>query len=155
MLSRISLKLSSFLFYFYLFLAVSGLSCGMRDLFVVARRLFVVGCRLLSSCGMQIFSLQLWCTGSRVHGLCSFWYTALVEVHKLSSFGAWAQLPCDMQDLSSLTRDQTSVPCIVRQILYHWITREVPVFIFLIPFCFPFSLRDFHYSVFQFADTFL
>ena len=33
-----------------------------------------------------------------------------------------------MWDLSSLTRDGTCVPCIGRQILYHWTTREVPVF---------------------------
>ena len=31
-----------------------------------------------------------------------------------------------MWDLSSLTRDQTRVPFIVRRILYHWTTREVP-----------------------------
>ena len=31
-----------------------------------------------------------------------------------------------MWDLSSLTRDQSRIPCIVRWILYHWMTREVP-----------------------------
>ena len=31
-----------------------------------------------------------------------------------------------MWDLSSLTRDRTHIPCIVRQILYHWTIREVP-----------------------------
>ena len=31
-----------------------------------------------------------------------------------------------MWDLSSLTGDQTHVPCIARQILNHWTTREVP-----------------------------
>ena len=31
-----------------------------------------------------------------------------------------------MWDLSSLIRDQTHIPCIVRQILYHRTTREVP-----------------------------
>ena len=35
-----------------------------------------------------------------------------------------------MWDLSSLTRDQTQVPCIVRWILYHWTTRKVPCFTF-------------------------
>ena len=29
-------------------------------------------------------------------------------------------------DLSSPTRDQTCIPCIGRQILNHWTTREVP-----------------------------
>ena len=32
-----------------------------------------------------------------------------------------------MQNLSSLTRDQTCVPCIGKQILNHWTTREVPM----------------------------
>ena len=31
-----------------------------------------------------------------------------------------------MWDLSSLMRDQTRTPCIGRQSLNHWITREVP-----------------------------
>ena len=31
-----------------------------------------------------------------------------------------------MWDLTSPTRDQTCVPCIARQILNHWTTREVP-----------------------------
>ena len=37
-----------------------------------------------------------------------------------------------MWDLSSLTRDQCSVPCIERWILYHWTTGEVPSAHFLI-----------------------
>ena len=49
---------------------------------------------------------------------------ALVEVRQFSSCGAWAQLHRGMWDLSSLTRE--CVPCIVRWILYHWTTREVP-----------------------------
>ena len=32
-----------------------------------------------------------------------------------------------MWDLSSLTGDRTCVPCIGRQILSHWTTREVPL----------------------------
>lgn len=35
-------------------------------------------------------------------------------------------LPCSMWDLHSLTKDQIYVPCIGRQFLNHWITREVP-----------------------------
>ena len=31
-------------------------------------------------------------------------------------------------DLSSLTKDQTGVPCIARWSLNHWTTREVPSF---------------------------
>ena len=34
-----------------------------------------------------------------------------------------------MWDLSPLTRDQTYIPCIGRQILKHWTTREVLCFL--------------------------
>ena len=57
----------------------------------------------LSSCGTWVFSLQLWHTGSRAHGLCSLQHAgSLVEMCGLSSCGSWAyQLPCGMRDLSS------------------------------------------------------
>ena len=57
---------------------------------------------------------------------------------ELSSFGVWAlghasfgsygewTLPRSMWDPSCLTRDWTHLPCIVRLILNHWTTREVP-----------------------------
>ena len=45
---------------------------------------------------------------------------------RLSHCGAQAQLPRGLWYLSSLTRDQIHVPCIRRQILNHWTTREVP-----------------------------
>ena len=104
-----------YLFYFiYLFLAMLGLSCGTRDL-----RWGVQAS--LSSCGMQ----------APGHGLCSLRHTgSLVEVRELSSCGARAQLPRSTWDLSSLTRDRTRLPCILRWILYHWTTREVPVALF-------------------------
>ena len=66
--------------------------------------------RRLSSCGT--WALQLWRAGS------------LVVAHRLQN--TQAQLPHDMWDLSSTTRDQTRIPCIGRQILNHWTTREVP-----------------------------
>ena len=37
-----------------------------------------------------------------------------------------------MWDLSSPTRDRTHVPCIGRQILDHWTTREVPILFVLL-----------------------
>ena len=49
----------------------------------------------------------------------------------LSICGAWAYLPYGMWDLSSLTRDGTCVPCIGRQILNHWATREAPIFLLI------------------------
>ena len=50
-----------------------------------------------------------------------------VVAHGLSRCDSWSQLPHSMWDLSSLTRDQTHVPCIARQIPNHWTPREVPV----------------------------
>ena len=61
-----------------------------------------------------------------------------VVTHGLSHCGSQAQLLCGMRDLSSLTRDQTCVPCIARQILNHWTTREVPNLVTLIAFMFGF-----------------
>ena len=56
-----------------------------------------------------------------------FWSTdSLDEAHKVSSCTTKASLRCCMWDLSSPTRDQTQVPCIARQILNHWVIREVP-----------------------------
>ena len=49
----------------------------------------------------------------------------------LSICGAWAYLPYGMWDLSSLTRDGTRAPCIGRQILNHWATREAPIFLLI------------------------
>ena len=64
--------------------------------------------------------------------LCVMWNHSLGPMD--SGCGLWAQhlwgtsLDAPQWDLSSLTRDQTShVPCIVRQILNHWTTREVPL----------------------------
>ena len=76
----------------------------------MAHGLFVVVCRLLSSCG--------------VHG--SEFAASVVAVRGLSSCGAQAHFPLGMWDLSSPTRDRTCVPCIGRRILNHWTTREVP-----------------------------
>ena len=42
-------------------------------------------------------------------------------------FFGWGELPCDMLDPSSLTKDQTSAPCGVSM---RWTTREVPVCLF-------------------------
>ena len=53
---------------------------------------------------------------------------SVVVVHRLSCpRGMWnLSSPNGVWDLSSPTRDQTHVPCIGRQILNHWTTREVP-----------------------------
>ena len=76
---------------------------------------------------------------------------ALIAVHRvflcsaptfgkgLSSCSAWAQLLCDMWDPGSLTRDQTCVPCVARQI--HWTTREVPSVFFGVLLVFKFPIQ--------------
>ena len=47
-------------------------------------------------------------------------------VLRLLFLRAWAQLPLSMWNLGSLTRDQTRIFCIARQILNRWSTREIP-----------------------------
>ena len=77
-----------------------------HGIFLLRRGLFVAALGLLCSCGV-------W----------ALWFAAC----RLSNWGARAQLPCGMWDLSFPPRDWTHVPCIGRQILYHWTTREVPL----------------------------
>ena len=85
--------------------------------------------------------LWLWRTGSRVHGLCSLRHVgSLVEAQELSSCGTRAQVPRGMWEPSSPTRDRTRVPCIGRQILYHWTTREVPGQYFKIDISYSFTM---------------
>ena len=63
---------------------------------------------------------------------CFMWDLSLWRVDSLvvlcgfSSCGLQVSLLCGMWDLSSQTGDQTGIPCIARQILNHWTTREVP-----------------------------
>ena len=104
-------------------MAVSGLSCGMRDLsFLCVGFLLVVVCGFfLSSCGAQA-------PGHVGSVVCSM--QALAEACKLSSCGVQDLLPRGMWDLSSPTRDRTCVPCVGRWILYHWTSREVPGIVF-------------------------
>ena len=51
----------------------------------------------------------------------------LAGLHGLSICATWAHLPRGIWILSYLTRDRTQVPCLARQILNHWTTREVPL----------------------------
>ena len=60
-------------------------------------------------CGMR--DLSLWCADF-----------SLVVAHSLCSCSTWALY---LQQ-AGLVGDQTRVPCIRRQILNHWTTREVP-----------------------------
>ena len=72
-------------------------------------------------CGLSLIvthELLLWRTGSRV-----CWF---------SSCDIQAYLPWSMWDCSFPTRDRTWVPCIGKQILYHWTTRGILTHRFLI-----------------------
>ena len=111
--------------------AVSSLRRSGFSLVVVCGFFFSI----VAGHGFQgAWALQLCPVGSRVHGLYSLGQVgSLIEVCKLSSCGERAQLPPNMWDLSSPTRDRTRFPCIVRRILYHWTSREVPLVFFLSP----------------------
>ena len=83
-MSEVSFFLILFI-YLFLFLAASGLCCGMQDLSL--RR---TGFSLVVARGLQgVWALYLWHVGSRVHGLCSLQHVgSLVEAHGLGSCGA-------------------------------------------------------------------
>ena len=55
-----------------------------------------------------------------------------IVARRLFSCDVLAQLLHGIWNLSSLTKDQIHIPCIARQILNHWTTREVPLFLPLI-----------------------
>ena len=71
----------------------------------------------------------------------SFCFKIFFDVHHLlnllliccSYFMFWFFWPWGMWDLSSLTRNWTSTPCIGRWSPNHWIAREVPIFTFSPP----------------------
>ena len=66
--------------------------------------------------------------------------TSLVAEHELSSWWVVSVAPQYVGNFSSPTRDWTRVPCIRRQILNHWTTREVPVILSFLAFFSTFSL---------------
>ena len=45
----------------------------------------------------------------------------------------WYSGPGGMWDLTSLTKDRTSTPCVGKRSLNHWTTREVPVIYLFMP----------------------
>ena len=65
----------------------------------------------LQCMGFSLWWLLLWSTGSRVH--------RLQQLQPINLVVPW-------HVVSSWSRDQTGVPCIARQILNHWTTREPP-----------------------------
>ena len=91
--------------YYYYFLAALSLRCSMQA---------------FSSCG--VWALEHAGSAVLMHELsgCGM-QTSLAAMHGLSCCET-----CGLWHLSSLTRDQTCIPCIGRWILNHWTTREVP-----------------------------
>ena len=61
-----------------------------------------------------------------------FFFFYLCRILAVARCSAQASLLFSMWDLSSLTRDQTQVPCFGSQILNHCTTREVPPLLFYI-----------------------
>ena len=97
----------------YLFLAALGLHCCPWAFFTCSRweLLFTPGPGHLAAVASPVLERrlqQLQLVGSRVLGQ-SLWRTGSVAPQHLGS---------------SQTRDQTHIPCIGRQILNHWTTKE-------------------------------
>ena len=95
---------------------------------------------LLSSCGARAslcggfpscraWALGTWTSVAVAQGLISCSWRPLEHVG-FSSCGTQAQL-CACYLVSPQARDQTCVPCIGRQILIHYTTRETPLLLFV------------------------
>lgn len=87
-----------YLIYLFIYLPVLGLSYGMQDLPCNAGTLYL---RRASS---------------------------VVAARRVSIWGMQAYLLSGMWDVSSLTKDWTSVPCIAKQILNHYTAGEIPIY---------------------------
>ena len=97
--------------YLLLFLTTLGLPCCVGAFLPLWRS----GTTLQWWCFSSHRLLLLWSPGSSACRLQYLWPTDLVAPWHVRS---------------SRTRDQTHVPCISRQILNHWTTREVPKILF-------------------------
>ena len=114
--------------------------------------IFFVADRLFSSFGERGATLWLRCTGFSLWWLLLFWAWALgvwasvvtvgglsccssqaVE-HRFSSWGMPTPLLHGTQELPPLRIQRTSVSCISRRILDHWVTREGLLYFFLFKF---------------------
>ena len=60
----------------------------------------------------------------REQGVLSSYAVQASHCRGVSSCSAWAWLLLDIRDFSSLTRDQTHIPCIGRWLLNYWTIRE-------------------------------
>ena len=108
-----------FAFYFIFIYLFKYLFLYLCWVLVVACGIFIVACR--------VFSLH--CTGFSPAVVCRLSSCGLQALEHAGSVVAAHGLSCPacgMWDLSSLTRDRTCVPCLGRQILNHWTSREVP-----------------------------
>ena len=78
-----------FIYYFilfYLFFWLRQVLVAAQGVFIEARGIFIVAPRVLSSCGVWVFSLWLWRTSSRARGLCSLRHVSYQLAYSLLSF---------------------------------------------------------------------
>ena len=123
------------LFLWFLFLTLVNLCCCMRALstcseqrllFIAVHGLLIAVAALVAEYGLQ----GSWASVVGVQGLSSFSSLALVWIQQLWCTGSIAP-----QHVGSFwCRDQTCVPCIGRQTLNHWATREALKGLYLISF---------------------
>ena len=106
--SRLNLDIMYYYYYYYylLFLAVLGLHCCTQAFF---------------SCGSRGYS-SLWCSGFSLRWLLLFRSTGSRRVGFISCSTRAQAAPWHVG--SNRCRAWTRVPCIGRQILNHWATRE-------------------------------
>ena len=80
-------------FFLNLFFGCVGSQLQHAGSFVVAYGLFIAALGLLSSCGVQVFSLQFWRVGSRVHGLHGTWTQQFWRVGLVAPRHVGSQFP--------------------------------------------------------------
>jgi len=107
--------------WFSKFSSFTTLSCGAQ----------ASHCGGFSCCGAQ--ALGTWASVDAAQGLISCWFSSrrLMDSRTQTQWLWCTGFSCPRHVGSSKTRDQTSFPCIARQILNHWTTREAPSFYFL------------------------
>ena len=105
----------------FILLTVLDLHCCAGAFSSCAEQGLLSSCRVQASCcsGLSChrphyctWAGSLWLLGSRTQAQ-KLWHTGLVPPQRMES---------------SWSKEQTSVPCIGRQTLHHWITREAPIF---------------------------
>ena len=112
-----------FKIFIYLFLAALGLLWSVKT-FMAAWGSYSSCCAQACSCsGFSWCGAQAWGGGPGGAGAVSVAVASDCAGSVIVAQGLSSSMACG----SSWTRNQTFVPCIVRQIVNHWTTREVPL----------------------------